>query len=73
MLHMLHTLPSNPESTVTFTNIFLSLMTLLFLADMLWVFRHVIFRSAPTDTRQKYNGISEDNKAKGKSTHGPVG
>lgn len=70
---MLHTILSNPESAVTFTNIFLSLMTLLFLADMLWVFRHVIFRSAPTDTRQQYEGLSEDNKANRKSTHDPVG
>ena len=66
---MLHTILSNPESAVTFTDIFLSLMTLLFLADMLWVFRHAIFRSAPTDTRQQYKGLSEDNKAKWKSTH----
>ena len=72
MLHLLHTLPSNPESAVTFTDIFLSLMTLLFLADMLWLFRHVIFKPDPTYTRQQYNGLSEDNKAKWKSTHDPV-
>ena len=57
---MLHTLPSNPESVAT-------TLMLIF-----WSLMIVCVGFSPLDpphTRQQYDGLSENNKAKWKSTH----
>ena len=67
---MLHTILSNPELVVTtLMLIFWHLMTVLVLTELFWSVCSWVSTPGPTYTRQQYDGLSEDNKAKWKSTH----